>query len=215
MAFFSKLLSIVSLFAFFNMAHASTPAHDIEKLRTEWAVAKFRTPKNKQLPSFEKLIHEAKMLDEKHPHDPKTLVWYGTILGSYGATKGGLTALPDVKKARALLEEAIQMDSNVEQGFAHAVLGALYARVPSWPIAFGDKRKARMHLEKAVELDPQGSDANYYLGDFLVDNNEYEAARRHLELAQHASIRPDHEIQDRGRKGEIAVSLNKLHRLGH
>lgn len=196
--------------------HESTGmAEDVHKLRTDWAIAKFQTPKNKQIPEFESLINTAESLDKKYPHQPEVLVWYATVLSTYASIKGGLGVLPHVKKARTLLEEAIRLNPHVENGFAYGVLGALYARVPGWPIAFGSKDKARTNLQMAVQISPEGSDSNYYFGDFLVDAGNYEEARKHLDIAQRAPIRKDYEIQDRGRKEEIAASLAKLRRLGH
>ncbi len=199
---------------------ASQPASssldaEIVKLRTDWAIAKFQTPKNKQIPELERLMQRAEALYQKNPNNPEVLTWYATILSSYSSVKGGLGVLPHVKKAKALLEKAISINSRVENGFPYGVLGAIYARVPGWPIAFGSKDKARTNLQMAVQISPQGSDSNYYYGDFLVDSGNYEEAKRHLEIAQKAPVRKGYEIQDRGRKSEIAASLAKLQRLGH
>ncbi|MBS0285756.1 MAG: hypothetical protein JSR17_00145 [Proteobacteria bacterium] len=196
-------------------AGADSMENDVVKLRTDWAIAKFQTPKSKQIPEFEQLIKRAEALNQKYPRNPEVMTWYATCLSTYASIKGGLGVLPHVKKAKALLEEAIAINGKVENGFAHGVLGALYARVPGWPIAFGNKDKARSNLQMAVQISPQGSDSNYYYGDFLVDSGNYEEARRHLETAQHAPVRKGYEIQDRGRKEEIAASLAKLRRLGH
>lgn len=218
MSFTARIAYFVSLIVFFASAAIADPASleaDIHKLRTDWAIAKYQTPKNKQIPEFQRLISFAEALNQKHPRQPEVLVWYATVLSTYASIKGGIGVLPDVKKARALLEEAISIDPHVENGFAYGVLGALYARVPGWPVAFGSKDKARANLIKAVQTSPQGSDANYYYGDFLVDVGDYAEARKHLDIAQRAPVRKDYEIQDRGRKEEIASSLAKLRRLGH
>lgn len=208
------LVNLMILITLSTVAFADSADAEVEKLRQGWAVAKYQTSKDHQLPAYEKLIEEAKQANEKYPRNPKIMVWYATILSSYSANKGGMSVLPDVKKARELLEEAVQMDPNVENGFGEGVLGALYARVPSWPIAFGSKQKARQHLERAVQIDPKGSDSNYYFGDFLVDVGDYQNARSHLETAKNAPIRPGYEVQDKGRKGEISASLAKIGRLG-
>jgi Tfp pilus assembly protein PilF len=46
--------------------------------------------------------------------------------------------------------------------------GALYYQVPGWPIGFGDKDKANELLKKALALNPDGIDPNYFYGDFLL-----------------------------------------------
>lgn len=185
----------------------------LEAIKRDWATTKYQTSKENQLSELQKLIARAALLDQQYPNQPPIMVWYATILGTYAATQGGLQVLPEIKKARSLLETAIKINSRVENGFGEAVLGSLFARVPSWPIAFGNKKKAREHFLAALDIDPRGIDSNYYYGDFLVDLGEYAQARKHLEIAQDAVPRPDHAIQDNGRKTEIAKSLEKLHNL--
>jgi tetratricopeptide (TPR) repeat protein len=215
MSFTARIAYFVSLILFLSTtAFAAAYDQDVDKLRNEWAVAKYRTPKNQQITVFEDLIQKAEQVNNKYPHEPVVMTWYGTILSSYAAIKGGMGVLPHVKKAKALLEEAIGKNPRVENGFAQGVLGALYARVPGWPIAFGSKDKARQHLKAAIAIDPKGSDTNYYYGDFLIDVGDYAQARQHLQTAQSAPIRKGYEVQDRGRKGEIAASLAKLNKLG-
>lgn len=187
---------------------------EANKLRQDWAVAKFRTPKKQQIAKFEQLIKQAENVQRRFPNSPNVLVWHGTILATYASIRGGLGSLPSVKKSRKLLEQAIRMNRNVENGFAQAVLGSVYARVPGWPIAFGSKQKARTYLEAAIRINPRGIDANYYYGDFLLDVGEYQKARRYLEAAQRTPIRKGYTVQDRGRKGEIARSMHKLRRHG-
>lgn len=202
------LLSLsVCLFAWHAFA---APAEEIVKLRTDWAKAKYETPRNQQLAALERVISEADALNSKYPNDPQVMVWYATALSSFAQVKGGVGVLPRVKKARSLLEEALTKQPRVENGFGFGVIGAMYARVPGWPVAFGDKKKARKFLETYLKIDPKGSDSNYYYGDFLVDIGEYEAGRKHLEIAQNAPIRKGYEIQDKGRKSEIAASLAKI-----
>lgn len=215
MLFVKKILLPLFLILFSSHSFCASMDEDIYKLRTAWAMAKYETPKNKQIPMLEQLVDEAKELNKKYPNQPDIMVWYATTLSTLGAVEGKVRALPNLKKAKDLLEDAIKRNPNVENGFAQGVLGALYARVPGWPISFGNKDKAREHLEMAVKLSPNGVDSNYYYGDFLIEDGKFEAAKQHLELAEKSPIRPGYEIQDRGRKVEVATSLLKLKRLGH
>lgn len=209
----SLIFVLLASMIFVNTSHAAAADKDIKQLRTQWAIAKYQTPRNQQINKFERLISQAEALNNRYPNDPEVLMWHGTILSTYASIKGGLKVLPHVKKARSLLEKAISLQSNVGNGFAHGVIGALYARVPGWPIAFGNKKTAGTYLQTAVRLSPQGSDSNYYYGDYLVDIGKYDMAARHLQTALKAPIRSGYEIQDRGRKGEINASLRKLQRF--
>jgi tetratricopeptide (TPR) repeat protein len=209
------LVHFIILIALSSIVFANTAETEAEKLRTQWAIAKFQTPKANQNAAFEALIKTASEVNEKYPNQPKVMVWYATILSTHSQLKGGMGSLSSLKLARELLEEAIHKDPDVEKGFAEGVLGTLYARVPGWPISFGSKQKARQHLERAVELDPKGMDSNYYFGDFLIDVGDFQNAKAHLEIAKNAPIRAGYEIEDQGRKTEIAASLAKMQRLGH
>lgn len=197
---------------FLSIVHASPGDQEAEQLRKAWATIKYQTPKKEVLRKYESLIKTAEGIEQRFPNNPSVLTWYGTILSSYSAEKGGLGALPHIKKARALLEKAIQINGRVENGFANAVLGTIYARVPGWPVAFGNKQKAKSYLETALRMNPRGIDSNYYYGDFLVDEHQYSLAKKHLEIANQASIRKGYEVQDRGRKQEIAQSMAKIKR---
>jgi Tfp pilus assembly protein PilF len=86
-------------------------------------------------------------------------------------------------------------------------LGALYYQVPGWPLGFGDKKKAREYLEKAVKISQNGLDANYFYGDFLVDRKEYTKAVAVLERALAAPTLDQRPVADRGRRDEIEALL--------
>lgn len=206
------LLIISAVFFFSANALAAPVDNAVKDLRSEWAVIKFQTPRKQQLARFEVLIKKAENYEKKFPNNPRIMTWHGTILSTYSAIKGGLGALPHIKKAKKLLETAISMNSRVEGGLAHGVLGTIYAHVPGWPIAFGNKKTARQHLETTIQMSPRGLDSNYYYGDFLINIGDYQAAKHHLDLASRAAIRKGYEVQDRGRKGEVSRSLAKLNR---
>lgn len=182
----------------------------VRQLRDEWAHIKYGMPKSEQLPAFEQLIKKAEQLSEQHPSDAGVALWHGTILSTYASTKGGMGALPYVKEARTFLEKSISINPNLDMGLAHGVLGAIYFRVPGWPIAFGDKEKAKKYLETALQIGPQSIDNNYYYGDFLRDQGEYAQAKKFLLTAQSIPPRKDRMAADKGRLTEIEEALKKV-----
>jgi len=213
MSFANRAISFLfplCLLTLSGYAQATAPDADVVNLRTHWAKAKFETPQAQRLAALDVVINEADKLNNQYPNDPRVMLWYATALSSYAQLKGGVGVLPRVKKARGLLEEALTKQPRVEQGLGYGVIGAMYARVPGWPVAFGDKKKARAFLQATIKINPKGADSNYYYGDFLVDNGEFEEGRKHLEIAKNAPIRKGYEIQDKGRKSEIAESLAKI-----
>lgn len=208
----SKLIFVYLLTFSVSLYAAEQP--EVKELREAWAIAKFQTPPQQQIQAFQNLIQRAETIERQNPNNPEVMVWHATILSTYASIKGGMGVLKQVKKARNLLEQAIHVNPRIEDGFAYGVLGALYARVPGWPVAFGDDKKAEENLLAAIRLSPNGADSNYYYGDFLVDQGEYAKALEYLNKARRAAIRKGYEVQDRGRKGEIVHSINKARRLG-
>jgi len=83
-------------------------------------------------------------------------------------------------------------------------------RLRSWPLGFGDDGKARKYLQKSLAINPDGIDANYFFGDFLLDQGEPQRARIYLEKVLAAPGRPGREVADQGRRAEAQARLNNL-----
>ena len=109
-------------------------------------------------------------------------MWEGIIVSSLAGEKGGLGALGLVKQAKAIYEHAIQIDGKALDGSAYNSLGVLYYKVPGWPLGFGDKDKAKELLQKALALNPQGIDPNYFFGEYLVETRHADEAVPYLSL---------------------------------
>ena len=112
-----------------------------------------------------------------------------------------------MKQARSNLEKAIEIDPGALQGSAWTSLGALYYQVPGWPIGFGDKQKAEEMLKKALTINPDGIDPNYFYGDFMLKEKKTDEAKRYLEKALKAPAREGREIADSGRRRDIAKDI--------
>ena len=178
-------------------------------MRDAWAVASYRTAQDQRLAAFEELLPRAAALSAKHPQRAEALIWDGIVLSSYAGVRGGLGALGPANEAKARFEAALALDENALGGAAHTSLGTLYHRVPGFPIGFGSDAKARVHLERALEISPNGIDPNYFYGEFLFDEGEYAEALEHLERALRAPPRPGREVADEGRRGQIQLLIAK------
>ncbi|MDP2247983.1 MAG: tetratricopeptide repeat protein, partial [Nitrosomonadales bacterium] len=121
--------------------------------------------------------------------------------------KGGLGALKQAEKARDLLLLAEKINPQALQGSAYTTLGSLHYKVPGWPIGFGDKKKARTYLEKALQINPDGIDPNYFYADFLSEQGDYNKALQYYEKALAATPRPGREDADAGRRQEIESGM--------
>ena len=115
-----------------------------------------------------------------------------------------------VKQAKGLYEQAIQIDGRALEGSAYNSLGVLYYKVPGWPVGFGDKAKAKELLQKALAINPQGVDANFFYGEYLVETKHADEAVSYLERALQAPPRPGRQIADSGRHEEVRALLAKI-----
>jgi len=185
-------------------------ATSVEQLQHGWAIANYELEGDEQAAKFESLIADVETAAANNPKDPELLIWEGILKSTYAGKTSGLSALSLIKSARAALEKAMSIDDMAMQGSAYTSLGALYYQVPGWPIAFGSDKKARQMLQKAVQLNPEGIDSNYFYGDFLLQQKEYVAAKVALEKALAAPDRPDRTLADGGRREEIRIRLAQI-----
>lgn len=79
--------------------------------------------------------------------------YLGLNLGQLARTKL-LGAFKLISEMEAEWSTAIQLDPRFDYGGPHRTLGTLYRDAPGWPTSIGSEKKARQHLEKALELHP-------------------------------------------------------------
>jgi len=183
---------------------------DVRTLQREWETIKYRKAEPEREKAFQALARTAATVRTKYTDRAEPEIWYGIIVASYAGAKGGFGALSLAKDAKAALEHALQLDPKALSGSAYTSLGSLYYQVPRWPLGFGDDEKARELLDKALALNPNGIDPNYFLGDYLYRQRDFDGARAALERALQAPARPDRPLADEGRRKEIRELLAKL-----
>jgi tetratricopeptide (TPR) repeat protein len=186
----------------------------VADLQHGWARAYYEVPKDQKEGAFKDLAAKSHQLSVANPGRVEPMVWEAIILSSYAKFSGGLGALDKAKAARDLLERAEKADPNALNGSIYTSLGSLYYKVPRWPIGFGDKKKARLYLEKALQVNPDGIDPNYFYGDFLLEQGDYAKAREYLEKALAAPPRVGREDADQGRRAEIQQDLERARQHG-
>ncbi|MDZ4211676.1 MAG: hypothetical protein U1C59_08180 [Methylotenera sp.] len=180
---------------------------EIAQIQHEWAKANYQTPKDAQEDAFKVLTEQAHQLTVNSENAPEAMIWEGISYSGYAKAKGGIGALKYAEKARDLLLAAEKANTNVLQGSAYTSLGSLYYKVPGWPIGFGDKKKARAYLEKALQVNPTGIDPNYFYADFLNEQGNYVKAVEHYKKALVAPARAGREDADAGRRKEVEEGL--------
>lgn len=90
----------------------------------------------------------------KHPKDAAGHFFLAMNLGQLARTMN-LGALKLVDEMEQGFFKARELDDKVEYAGPDRNLGLLYHQAPGWPISVGDKKKARQHFERALEIAPE------------------------------------------------------------
>ncbi len=206
------ILLISALVMLVGIACAAEPGTPmtVVQLRDRWAQINYQTSKPQRQTAFEALASQAAKTRQAQPRDAGALIWEGIVLSSLAGEKGGMGALSLVKQARADFEAALKIDPNALQGAAYTSLGALYYQVPGWPLGFGNDDTAATMLKKGLAVDPNGIDANYFYGDFLRDQKNWQGAQAAFEKAIAAPARTGREVADAGRRAEATAKLKEV-----
>ena len=192
-------------------AAVSPGAQALKELQDEWARIKYQTPDEaSQGRAIERLSLRAAEFAKTYPSSPEIKVWQAIIIATKAGINGGLGALGDAKEAKALLEQVEKAAPETLDGPVFTSLASLYYKVPGWPIGFGDDEKAEAYLKKALSVNPDGIDSNFFYGDYEYEQGHYDLARRYLEKALSAAPRPGRELADLGRRKEAQDLLAKM-----
>ena len=184
---------------------------DINTLQKEWARIKYQlSDKERKLNAIHHLETKASKISARYANKAEPKIWEGIIISTDAGITGGLSALGKVKTAKSLFEAALKIDPRALDGSAFTSLGSLYYQVPGWPLGFGDDDKAEENLQKALRINPNGIDPNFFYGDFLIQDGRKQEAKVYLERALNAPDRPTRPLADAGRRQEIKAALAKI-----
>ncbi|WP_272993835.1 tetratricopeptide repeat protein [Porticoccus hydrocarbonoclasticus] len=201
------MASSVALLALTASSGWAGVTEEISTLQKRWAEVNYQMEGEAQSEAFASLATEADAVVSRHPDNAAPLIWRGIIKSTYAGAKGGLGALSLAKSSKADLEAALAIDPQALDGSAYTSLGTLYCHVPGWPIGFGDDKKAEKLLLKALAINPDGIDSNYFYADYLIGKKRYQDARTYLLKAKKAAPRINRPLADAGRQKEISQAL--------
>ena len=193
-----------------STVHAATSEEIVRPIQDQWAEIKYRTPEKQQAEQYEALVQKSRQIVESHPGVAEALIWEGIVISSEAGARGGLGALSLAKEAKLRFEEALKINDKALGGSAYTSLATLLAKVPGWPIGFGDKARAEEYFKKSLAINPDGIDPNFFYGEYLCVRDRFQEARPYLEKALKAPPRPGRELADSGRQQEIRALLAKL-----
>ena len=188
----------------------SASSDELLKLQQQWATVNYQLDGDAQLSAFSELIEQAKAFVEQSENSAEALTWLAISQSSTASAKGGLGALNFAESAKENLERAIEKEEAVLDGTALTVLAALYHKVPGWPVSFGSDKKAQKLFKRALEINPEGMDQNFFYAEFLFDEGEYKEAQTFLTRAQNAPEKANRPLADKKRREEIAALQDKL-----
>lgn len=206
----SLLAVLFTLSSLWQVARADAISDEIAGLEHGWAKAYYEIPDAGKDEAFTALRSWAELVASKYPDRADALIWQAIITSTHAKYQGIMTAGRSAKKARDLLLAAEKLDPTALDGSVYTSLGSLYYKVPGWPLSFGDKDKARNYLERALQINPDGIDPNFFFAEFLAETGDSERARSYLEKAMNAPARPGREDADAGRKLEIQALRKQL-----
>lgn len=204
------LLMTITAVSLPALSQASGMDDSLLDIQHEWERINYQVQgKDAKLQAIHELEKRAAQLTAANPDKAEPMIWEGIVLSTDAGIVRNMSALGKVKKAKSLLEKAIQINPTALDGSAQASLGVLYYQVPGWPISFGDDKKAEKYLQDALKINPNGIDPNYFYGDFLVKVKRYDEAVTYLNKALQAPARPNRQVADSGRRAEIKAALVK------
>ena len=183
---------------------------DVKSINDGWAHIVYEVRgSSTQTKALDALAKQAAQIVARNPGKAEPLLWQGIVTSEQANRANFLHKLRLATKARDIIARAYAINPRAANGGAAMSLGVLYFKVPGSPIGFGDDDKARKLLKEALALDPGGLDANYFYGDFLLDQGDAKGARSFLQKALHAPHDATRPVWDAGRRREVQALLAK------
>ena len=160
----------------------------LKQIESEWEQVDASNNKAQQLKAFPRLLEQATALANDYPAKAEPIILQASIILTQARIQGPFAALKSVHRAKDLLQKSLAIDPKASNGSANVTMGVLYYKVPGWPIAFGDEEKAQQMLIKALEINPQGIDSNFFYGEYLLTQDKQEEAIKYLRRAANATV---------------------------
>lgn len=209
----SKYLAFVTMVLGLSLAapaSAQSMREGVNHIRSAWEHITYEVRgSSTQTRQLDQLADEAAALVRQYPDQAAPLLWQGIVVSEQANRANIFHKLGLAKRARDILARAYKINPDAERGGVAMSLAVLYYKVPGSPIGFGDDDRAGSLLHHALELDPNGLDANYFMGDYLHDQGDDAGAARYLRQALKAPHDANRPVWDAGRRREVQALLKK------
>lgn len=208
-----RLLNLALGLSLASAAQASgnpTMDADVAAINNGWARIKYQVKgSSAQYAQLEALAAQAAAVSAKYPNQAEPLLWQGIVRSEEAAVASTFKKLGLATTARDLLLKAYSLNPHVANGGVPMSLGVLYYKVPGWPVGFGSPDRAGKLLKAALSADPDGLDANFFYGDYLISQGKNVLAKPYLQKALNAPHDASRPVWDAGRRGEVRALLAK------
>jgi hypothetical protein len=200
------------LLAACHCAAAATAAADslddeLEALVGDYDTVRFDTSNDEaRSKALTTLIQRAASLAKQHPSRGEPLAWKGIVEADLSARE---RSLGQAKNARKTLEASLAILPNSSAPDAYSTLGAMYANMPGFPLAFGDKKKARVHFQQCLTLDAKHVGCNINYASLLLKQEDFAGAIKHANAGIAGLPRPGRDKADKASRGSAETIITK------
>jgi thioredoxin-like negative regulator of GroEL len=205
-----RATAVVFLILFAGPLSASELNNSLVSLENEWAATYYQASEAQQRQAYPQLLIKAADLVKRYPQAAEAKIWLATVMVSNAAVESSLTVLATLDSAKVLLEEAISQNPTALNGAAYLTLGTLYYMVPGWPVSFGDTQVAEQILKTSLQINPQGVDANYFYGDYLLRQERVAEAEVFFHKAVQVSVRKQQLLNDTQLQQQAKLALANI-----
>ena len=139
---------------------------------------------------------------------PEGHFWLAANMGALAESYGLWQGLKYRGRIKDELERALKIDPGWQQGSADRALGRWYYRVPG--LFGGSTDKAREHLNRALNFNPQSTVTLFFLADIAIEDSKYAEARTLLQRVIDAPDDPEWGPEDRDFKQQAREKLKTL-----
>ena len=206
-----KKTTFVALLLLSPQSFAESLNDSLQRIESEWASIYYSTSKQKQGPAYSELLDKTIHLSRQHPNNAEPIIWEAIVKATNADHQDAVSALESIHDARDLLLKAIEINPQAMDGSAYVTLGTLYYMAPKWPIGFGDEETAQKLLQTALKINPNGIESNYFYGDFLLSNNNFNEAEKYFKRALAIPARAEQFYADNQLKEQARIALKNTH----
>lgn len=192
-------------------AFASPYDEAVSQLQQQWAIINYQmTGHDEREDAIITLKHAAIDLSKAYPNKADPVILEAIIDTTKAEIDHNFSSLLLIQQAHDLLIQANKINPKALHGLGVASLGWLYFQAPKPPLSFGDKDLAKKYLERAIALNPNSLDTNYFYGRYLHEIGDDAKARAVLTHALETPVETNNEVADEGRRAEIQEVLDSL-----